>query len=357
MQRVQQLLGNPTRQTNRTDRRLLSTYEQGEADFGNGYVVLIPQTCRQGNRNPRYGNETQAAMQEFIKNDYEKNQQPTKQASWSAFRDKRDQEGLPYPGYRTYCKAVDKRPRHEQTKKRKSKRAAYKFKEFVWHLDRKTPRHGDRPFEIGHIDHTEVDVELLSREFGINLGRAWLTVLMDAYSRKVLGHYLTFDPPSHRSNMMVIRDCIRRHNRLPQIIVVDGGKEFAGRYFEHALARYEVTKKTRPPASPRTGSVLERLFGTANTEFIHNLRGNTQIMKDVRQITKSSNPKQLALWDLQSLDDRLEDYFYNVYDRLEHPALGECPRDAFNAAMMSGPPRKHRYIEYNEECLMTTAPS
>ena len=50
-------------------------------------------------------------------------------------------------------------------------------------------------------------------------------------------------------------------------------------------------QKTRPPAKSRFGSVIERMFGTTNTMFIHNLKGNTLIMKDVRQVTKSVNPK------------------------------------------------------------------
>jgi transposase InsO family protein len=82
--------------------------------------------------------------------------------------------------------------------------------------------------------------------------------------------------------MMILRQCVRRHGRLPQILVIDGGPEFHSTYFETLLARYEVTKKTRPPAQARFGSVCERLFGTTNTQFIHNLRGNTQITRNVR---------------------------------------------------------------------------
>jgi transposase InsO family protein len=90
--------------------------------------------------------------------------------------------------------------------------------------------------------------------------------------------------------MMILRECVRRHGRLPQIIVIDGGAEFQSTYFETLLARYECTKKTRPPAKARFGSVCERLFGTTNTQFVHNLRGNTQITRNVRQVTKSVNP-------------------------------------------------------------------
>jgi hypothetical protein len=90
--------------------------------------------------------------------------------------------------------------------------------------------------------------------------------------------------------MMVMRECVQRHARLPQIIVVDGGREFESVYFETLLARYECSKKTRPGAQPRFGSVCERLFGTTNTRFVYNLLGNTQITRNVRQVTKSVSP-------------------------------------------------------------------
>jgi putative transposase len=93
-----------------------------------------------------------------------------------------------------------------------------------------------------------------------------MTLLVDAFSRRILAMYLTFDPPSYRSCMMVLRDCVRRHARLPQFVVVDGGREFESTYFETLLARYECTKKTRPPAKARFGSLVERLFGTRRAE-------------------------------------------------------------------------------------------
>jgi len=62
--------------------------------------------------------------------------------------------------------------------------------------------------------------------------------------------------------MMVLRECVRRHGRFPQNLVVDGGKEFESVYFDTLLARFECIKKTRPPAKARFGSVCERLFGT-----------------------------------------------------------------------------------------------
>jgi hypothetical protein len=73
----------------------------------------------------------------------------------------------------------------------------------------------------------------------------------DAYSRRLLAVALAVDPPSYHAAMLVLRECVRRHQRLPQTVVIDGGAEFAGLYFETLLAGYECTKKTRPGAQPR----------------------------------------------------------------------------------------------------------
>jgi hypothetical protein len=44
--------------------------------------------------------------------------------------------------------------------------------------------------------------------------------------------------------MMTLRECVRRFTRLPQIFVIDDGREFESTYFETLLARYECMKKT-----------------------------------------------------------------------------------------------------------------
>jgi hypothetical protein len=139
--------------------------------------------------------------------------------------------------------------------------------------------------------------------------------------------------------------------------VIDGGPEFQSTYFETLLARYEVTKKTRPPARARFGSVCERLFGTTNTQFVHNLRGNTQITRNVRQVTKSVNPEKHAVWTLGALEQRLSEYIFEIYDTAVHPALGLSPRDAFTRGMESAGARIQRTIQYDDDFLITTLPT
>ena len=94
------------------------------------------------------------------------------------------------PSLKTFCLAVRSRPAFEQTAKRQGHRAAYSREDFYWELELTTPRHGDRPFEIDHIDHTELDVELLCSSTNRNLGRPWRTILIDGFSRRLLAFFL-----------------------------------------------------------------------------------------------------------------------------------------------------------------------
>lgn len=341
----------------RTLRYWVAQYRDMEAKYGNGYLGLLPHIRSRGPRGSKLPEATWELITEFIENDYETLKQKKKYEVWSVLKNICDKRAVIAPSYKTFARAVRRRSGYRQTLKRKGHRAAYTEEPFYWELELTTPRHGDRPFEICHIDHTELDVESPSSQTGRSLGRPWLTLLTDAYSRRILAAYVTFDPPSYRSCMMILRQCVRLHGRLPQIIVVDGGAEFRSAYFDTLLARYECIKKTRPPAKARFGSVCERLFGTTNTQFIHNLRGNTQITRNVRQVTKSVNPKGMATWPLGNLYDRICEYAYEVYDTIAHPALGETPRNTFIEGIARTGKRPHRYIPYDDDFLMWTLPT
>jgi putative transposase len=144
-----------------------------------------------------------------------------------------------------------------------------------------------------YVDHTLADIELICAETGMNLGRVWLSILLDGFSRRALAFVLTFDPPSYRTLMLLFRRCVERHQRLPRTLVVDGGAEFRSVYFETLAAAYEVALRRRPAGKPRFGSLIERTFGTVNTAFLHTLAGNTQNTRNIRQLTKSMNPELL----------------------------------------------------------------
>ena len=340
-------------------RRWIARYRQAERDLGCGYVGLLSDYHKCGNRLPRLSEATLNALHEFIDKEYEQHKQKTKREVYGELVTFcKTQKGLiTAPSYKTFVAAINHRPRYEQIKKRAGRRAAYSHEPMYLELSYTLPQHGDRPFEVVHLDHTELDVGLIDSQTGHCFGRPWATFLTDAFSRRLLAVYLTFDEPSYRTCMMTLRECVHRHNRLPELVVVDWGPEFESIYFETLLARYECSKATRPPAKPRFGSVIERLFNTANTTFVHNLAGNTQVMKNVRQVTQSVDPRGHAVWTLGELYVQLRRWAYEVYDTSEHETLGQTPKQAFEEGLLRGGMRPHRLIPYDEDFVLSTLPT
>ncbi|MBT2643434.1 DDE-type integrase/transposase/recombinase [Bacillus sp. ISL-41] len=341
--------------TDRTVRNWVKKYRDAELLHGNGYLGLLPYTKKRGNRKARIKSETLELMVEMIDGSYATNKLKTAKAVYRELVVKCEEKNIDPPSYPTFCKAIKNRSIYELTFNREGSRAAYKHEEFYWELELTTPRHGERIFETAHIDHTVVDIKLVAHNNEII--KPWCTLMVDAYSRRILAFYLTFEPPSYRSCMMVLRECVKKYNRLPNYIVVDGGKEFRSIYFESLLASYGVHKKERPAAKARFGNVVERLFGVANKLFFHNLKGNTQIMKNVRQVTKTVNPKNHAVWTMESLYERLEGWINEVYDNLENESLNQTPKEAFRESLELTGNRPNTYIPYDETFILMTLPS
>ena len=341
----------------RTVRHWVAKYQEAAQTLGCGYVGLLPKVQQRGNRQPRIKESVTKILDQFIDKEYENHKQKNKREVYGEFVNFCKSKGLATaPSYKTFVATMNRRPRYEQVKKRKGTRAAYPHEPMYWELSYDLPRHGDRPFEITHIDHTLLDVELIDSQTGHPLGKPWATFLTDASSRRLLAVYLTFDEPSYRSCMMTLRECVHRYHRFPELVIVDWGPEFESIYFETLLASNECSKASRPKAKPRFGSVIERLFNTANTEFIYNLAGNTQVMKNVRQVTKSVNPREHAVWTLGELYAALRCWAYEVYDTSEHGTLKQTPKEAYEIGLLRSGARPKQWIEYDEDFIQSTLP-
>ncbi|GAX45378.1 integrase, catalytic region [Tolypothrix sp. NIES-4075] len=156
---------------------------------------------------------------------------------------------------------------------------------------------------------------------------------------------------------MVIRICVKRFGRLPQTIITDNGKEFHSVYFKQLLAYYKCHHKYRPSGEPRYGSPVERVFGTTNTLWLHELQGNTQILKNNRQVTKSVNPIHQAVWTIGELYQSLETWAYSIYDNRLNSSLGLSPFQAYETGIQLGGIRESRRLEYDQTFLILTLPS
>lgn len=155
-----------------------------------------------------------------------------------------------------------------------------------------------RPLEFVLADHHQIDINVLDPETKEVLGRPWVTLLFDAFSRSVLGYYLSMDDPSTISVQLALKkaifpksDSYLKKNGCkmpwpmygtPMQISLDNAWEFKSRSFVNLITK-DLTRWTthainpiwRPPYKATRGSLIERFFGTLEEGIIHSIPGTT----------------------------------------------------------------------------------
>jgi putative transposase len=341
----------------RTKRLWRQLYREAEITYGSGYIGLLPHfTNRGGIRKVK--TEVNDLIEEVLTTHYDTLTRKPKRGAYGEYVTQSKEKHLPTVSQRTfYARAKRHKSVYEQILAREGARAAYPFKEYHHPTEKTIHRHGSYAWSMAHIDHLEVDLELCDSQTNQLLGKCWLTLMILSYPRRIAAFYLTFDPPSYRSAMMMMRLCVKRYGRLPTAITVDGGPEFRSVYFEQLLALYRVRKHQRPSSEPRFGSPLERLFGTLDTSFIYHLLGNTQASQHPRSMTKATDPLGHAVWTLPDLAEHVQQWADEEYATIMHPALHMTPRDAYTQSMQRDGERDHKRIPYDDRFKKATLPT
>lgn len=335
----------------------LAKYRAAEIEFGIGFIRLIPnRENTQGNHNRKSDSQAYQLALDAYDNYWATKAQRSETVCHGLYALDCEAQSVTPISLKSFRRIIAERHSHEQTKSRVGEKGAYNEEPPYLVLEYTTPRHGNRPFNIGHIDHTPLPIKIRDKTGKYKLQTIWLTLLIDAYSRYVLAIYLSFDPPSYRSCMMVIRECVRKHARIPHWIVVDNGSDFQSVYFETLIGRLQSHKKDRPKGKPKFGSVIERVFQTATDQFISNLLGATHDMNP-RQVGRDVNPELDAVWTYERLWVRLHEYLSTVYHKNEHSTLGQSPEAAFVQGQKMFGRRQHTFFSYDETFIILTCPS
>ena len=341
----------------RSERRHLAAYRMAEALYGNGFVGLLPGFSNCGNTKARLSEATLEIVKERVNTDYVNPKGVRAKLVHDRIKKECKEKSLPAPSYAWFCRFINRLDIYNLKKAREGSRAAYNDQPRVDVDENAIDLTPARPFERGALDHTEMDLETRDSRTSKKTGKVWVSILVCVCTRRILAMHVMFEPPSYRSVLAVLRDCVRRYGRLPASILVDGGKDMASTWFETTCAFFGVKVFRRPAARPRFGSQNERMFGTINSMFAHALCGNTQLRKNVRQMTDEVDPDVFSVWTLVELYAALEEFLFEVYDNLPHRELHESPREAFERLLAQYGDRPERRIAYNSDFLITTCPS
>ena len=309
------------RQKRSTCIRWLTRYREAKRRRGVGLLGLLPRAHLSGNRLQRFPPEVYDAMDAVALEEYETKRNVTVRTAHRALITRCEDSGLCVPSYGTFRRYLKERPHGSSVARRKGR------KEAAAQAPPTGPRdptvHGQGPLDVVHVDATKLDQWVVYGPPGEALVlRPWITVVLCAWSRVVIGYALSFDNPSVYTLFAALRDALERQRRVPNRFVVDWGSEFRSLDFETTCAAYGIEIAKRPPGRPRFGSVIERFFHTLNKQLIHVLSGNTQLLRDPRRMSREVDPACDAVWSLEDFDTLLRRYLFEEYPSIPHAGLG-----------------------------------
>lgn len=190
------------------------------------------------------------------------------------------------------------------------------------------------------IDHTPTDVFLIDDRTWLPLGRPTLTLVLDAYSRMILGYYLSFGGPSAAAVMGALRHAILPKTLAneviqnlkiehpwpcygrPDVLVVDNGLEFHGNDLECVAFDLDFRIQYCPKHQPRFKGMVERCIKTYNYSFAHQLPGTSFARLHLRG---DYDPQKHALLTLAEFRHIFEKWVVDVYAQEIHRSLGTTP--------------------------------
>lgn len=296
--------------------------------YGSALIGLIDGRERQGHHGSHLSPADEAAISEVIESVYASNRAPKKCAA--------------YAKYRLICKERGRRAVSERSFHRRIRCYAADWLERQRHgamaaaavaapVDAETmlPGGGRWLLHMGHLDEFKFDLTAVFPELdNIPLGTAWVAVMIDAYTRTVLAVVATFEAPSYVTTMALLRECVSRWGRLPEILFMDNGPGFKNDSLVLFAEYYGIQLCWRPPGMPRWGSEIERFVGDINQRVANELPGATKALNRLRRISKSHHPDNLAIYSLQTISNIVREWSYDVFDKLPHKGLhGRTPEE------------------------------
>ena len=222
-------------------------------------------------------------------------------------------------------------------------------------------RLGDWPLHRVQFDGTVMDAVIRWYEEQL-AGTPWpdrprMLIAVDGYSRAVLAWYICFLAESGEMTLLVVRDLVKRHHRVPDVSYFDNGSGFISGALRRLLVG--VCKREiafRPPNQPKFSGQVERVFKEHQDQLLRNLAGYTGRLRSRRMVTKNFNPRKDAIWSLDGLI-QLTDAFFALYNDSVHTEIGMTPNEALAEGWRLRGLRVDQRFAYDEQFRRATMPA
>jgi putative transposase len=198
------------------------------------------------------------------------------------------------------------------------------------------------------MDHTVVDCIIVDEHTRQPIGRPYITVGIDMYSRCITGFCLTLEAPSSVSvGLCLAHSVLDKETELrrlglegewpiwgkPGTIHVDNAPEFYSEALSRGCQQHGIRIDYRPVRQPHFGGTIERVLGTL-MQRIHALPGTTFSHPQQRGAYDSEGRAALTLKELETW---LTLVIVGHYHLSVHGSLHEPPLERFKRGLLGTP--------------------
>ncbi len=201
------------------------------------------------------------------------------------------------------------------------------------------------PLDMVQLDHTKMDIIIVDPVQRKPIGRPWITVAIDIFSRCIVGMHLSLEAPSATSvGLCLVHTASDKSRWLadrgvsnewpiqgkPKLLSVDNGAEFHSAAFERGCEQHGIAIHWRPPGQPQFGGIVERVIGSL-MKLVHELPGTT-FSNPVDRGGYDSD--RMACLTLEELEHWMATAITGVYHMREHAGLhGNSPLNRYQTGM------------------------
>lgn len=299
---------------------------------------LIPGYEQRGGKGThRIGDSSEAIISQVIEEMYLSPQKHKIKKVYLEIRNRCLKAKIPVPHENTVRKRIAVISMFEVTKRREgSKRGEELYGGIEGSFN---VRH---PLDVIQIDHTPLDIIVVDEIYRLPIGRPYITIAMDIFSRMVYGFYLSVDNPSFFTvgqclymGIMPKEEFLRKVGvigewdiwGLPKsmTIHIDNAKEFRGKDLKRSCEEHGISVTFRPRETPNYGGHIERIIGTLNQE-IHSLQGTT--FSNIQQ-RGDYDSEHKAVMTIKELEKWVTQFIVNVYHNKPHSSIEMTPKKKY----------------------------
>ena len=306
--------------------RWLKSYKES------GVLTALTRKQRSDSGKTQLSDDVEQLIRQVLEVDYLSTQRKSIQKIIREITRRCHKQNLPAP----HANTIRSRIKNIAPQIKTAKRLSHKAAEMKFSPLQGSFPNADYPLSVVQIDHTKLDIILVDDVYRKPIGRPWITLAIDVFSRMVTGFYVSFDPPSALSTGLCLAHSIlskeswlAKHGvkgrwpvwGLPRKIHLDNAKEFRGKVLEKACKQYGIEIEWRPVARPHFGGHIERLLGTILDE-VHGLTGTTFANTQQRKDYASESKAALTLTEFETW---LTLFICDVYHQRTHSGLGISP--------------------------------